>query len=461
MEGKTKWDADCLKQPDEMNNLLTLTKPLQRDNQAIATKIISSLNSELKEARMKINELETEQRHSKKVIKKFLQKVDEERTAWRSRAREKIHAVIDDAKANLMRERKNHQRLEMINAKLIDQLADAKLLANCYMQEYEKERKAREMVEEVCGELVKEIGDSRMEMKVLKRKSRELLEEVEEERRMLQMAEVWREERVQMKLIDAKVMLEEKYSQMNKLLEDLESFMKSHQVTLNMEEIKKMESLKQMTDSVNIEDVRELAHEPSNPDDIFCVFDDVNFGGSGERELVSSCGNEKLLNEDGTNQCPGMDKKCELEEDASEWETVSRRDDEDSSYSSSDPSVSKTFQVSSSSLTGTEGEKEVAEDVPSVSKLSRSCPNNVENYKIHTPNDKNEKLLNSHVPQDMDGQSSNSSPNSGNPHLPWALKGCIEWPCSAQKSSSKTKMMEVGMVDSEKIQLRHVLKQKI
>ena len=53
------------------------------------------------------------------------------------------------------------------------------------------------------------------------------------------MAEVWREERVHMKLIDAKVALDEKYSQMNKLVADLETFLKSINVNPNAKEMKK------------------------------------------------------------------------------------------------------------------------------------------------------------------------------------------------------------------------------
>ncbi|CAI9770339.1 unnamed protein product [Fraxinus pennsylvanica] len=77
---------------------------------------------------------------------------------------------------------------------------------------------ARELIEEVCDELAKEIGEDKAEVEAVRRESMKFLEEVEEERKMLQMAEVWREERVQMKLVDVKVMLEEKYSQMNMLI---------------------------------------------------------------------------------------------------------------------------------------------------------------------------------------------------------------------------------------------------
>ena len=64
-------------------------------------------------------------------------------------------------------------------------------------------------------------------MEEIKLESIKVREEVEEERKMLQMAEVWREERVQMKLIEAKVALEEKSSALDKLREDLEAFINS------------------------------------------------------------------------------------------------------------------------------------------------------------------------------------------------------------------------------------------
>ncbi|KAM7466303.1 hypothetical protein LguiB_013865 [Lonicera macranthoides] len=57
-------------------------------------------------------------------------------------------------KTNLHREKKNRQRLELANSKLVNELADSKLLVKRFMLDYEKERKARELIEEVCDELV-------------------------------------------------------------------------------------------------------------------------------------------------------------------------------------------------------------------------------------------------------------------------------------------------------------------
>ncbi|KAM7277821.1 hypothetical protein ACFE04_004955 [Oxalis oulophora] len=193
-----------------------------------------------------------------------------------------------DIKSELNRERKNSQRMEIVNSKLVKERGDYKLTAKRYMQEYEKEKKARILMEEVCDELAKEIGDDKTEIEEFKRESTKYRDEVEEERRMLQMAEVWREERVQMKLVDAKVALSEKYSQMNYLVAELENFLRSRNVDLNMGDIKKAELLQEAATQINVRETKEFMYEPPNSDDIFSVFEDLNFGDSNEKESNAS-----------------------------------------------------------------------------------------------------------------------------------------------------------------------------
>ena len=113
----------------------------------------------------------------------------------------------------------------------------------------------------------------------------------------------------------------------------------------------------------------------------------------------------------------------------------------------------------------------------SISRLWKSCPNNGENYKIiSVVEGMNGRLSNGRIssagimspdrgsgkgglsPPDLAGQW--SSPDSGNPHVNRGMKGCIEWPRGAQKNSLKAKLLEARM-ESQKIQLRQVLKQKI
>lgn len=519
MEGATKWDPACSKISEEVSRIYSNGKP-PLDQQVSAVSMVSALEAELEQARSRIHDLETERRSSKKKLEHFLRKLSEERASWRSKEHEKVRAVIDDVKAELNRERKNRQRMEIVNSKLVNELADVKLSAKRFMHDYEKERKAREIIEEVCEELAKEIGEDKAEVEALKRESMKLREEVEEERKMLQMAEVWREERVQMKLVDAKVALEEKYSQMNKLVADLGNFLRSMTTTPDVKEMREVESIRQAAASVNIQDIKEFSYEPPKSDDIFSVFDDVNFGEGNEREIVPCVAyspashaskihtvspeihsfNKELTNRRNSssrqhlNAYAGQDG--DVEDDGSGWETVSQVEDQGSSYSpdGSAPSVNKR-RDSNVSMSGTEWEEEetpiteISEvcSVPprpskksssaSISRLWRTCPNSSEsNYKTISVEGINGRLSNGRIsnvsayspdrgsgkggysPQDMVGHW--SSPESGNPHITKGMKGCIEWPRGAQKHSLKAKLLE-ARVESQKVQLRQVLKQKI
>ncbi|KZV29527.1 actin cytoskeleton-regulatory complex protein pan-1-like [Dorcoceras hygrometricum] len=498
MEGVTKWDPIGSRTPNA--SVQVLSQPRHHDQQESAA--LSTLKRELEQARSRINELEMERRSSKKKLEQFLRKLSEERAAWRSREHEKIRAIIEDMKADLSVEKKDRQRLEMVNSKLVDGLSEAKLLAKRYKHAYEKEQKARELIEEVCNELAKEIGDDRAEVETVQRESIKLQDEVEEERKMLQMAEVWREERVQMKLVDAKVMLEEKYSYMNALVTDLESFLNSASTALDREELKKADFLRQAAKSVDIQDIRELKYEPANPDDFLSIFEDVNFSKSDNREdaepyvgyspasraskIHTVSPEVKMLQKDGAREPSdiSMDQNSEREEDASEWETVSHAEDQGSSYSpgGSDPSVTKNFRASNVSRNG--GEWERGDETPimeinkvrnlkkgsSISKLWRSYASTGDNYNVVSVDGVKGRLLNGvNVSPDHSGKSGTyptdlagqcSSPDSGIPQANRGMKGCIEWPRGAQRSSLKARLLEARM-ESQKIQLRQALKQKI
>ncbi|XP_057441182.1 uncharacterized protein LOC130733119 [Lotus japonicus] len=512
MEGATKWDPLYLKAPDEAQHIYSHMKLV--DQKASAVSIVSALETELEQARARIQELEIEHSSSKKKLEHFLKKVREERAQWRSREHEKIRAYIDDIKAELNRERKSRQRIEIVNSRLVNELADAKLSAKRYMQDHEKERKTRELIEEVCDELAKEIGDDKAEIEALKRESMKIREEVDDERRMLQMAEVWREERVQMKLIDAKVALEDKYSQMNKLVADLEAFLKSKSMNPNTKEMKEAQSLQQAAAAMNIQDIKGFSYEPPNSDDIFAIFEDANFGESNERE-IEPCGSHSPasshaskihtvspeadeISKDGIQRRSNVftDDNGDIEGDESGWETVSHVEDQGSSYSpeGSVGSLNRNHRESNVSRRSIhEWEENAGDETPiteisevcaiptkqskkvsSIKKLWRSMPNNGDSYKIISVEGMDGKLSNGRLsngsimsPEHGSGKGGLSpqdplyqlSPReSGSPHSHRGMKGCI--PRGALKNSLKAKLLEARL-ESQRVQIRHVLKQKI
>lgn len=102
---------------------------------------------------------------------------------------EKARSQIVELKAELENEHNRRKKVEYMNKKLVKQVSE--------------ERKGREAMERLCEQLAKEVSSHKVQINGLKK-------EIEEERKMLRIAEVLREERVQMKLAEAKFLLEEK-----------------------------------------------------------------------------------------------------------------------------------------------------------------------------------------------------------------------------------------------------------
>nr|XP_034581937.1 unconventional myosin-X-like isoform X2 [Setaria viridis] len=180
------------------------------------------MEAELEKARCHISELEEERRVVTKRLDRFLRKVAEEKARVRDKARHAVAALRED----LSSERAHRRQLEQANARLMRELAEARSSAKQQAESYEMERKARELMEEACSELTREMEEDQAEVELLRGECLRMREDMEEERRMLQMAEVWREERVQMKLSDAKLALEAKYAHLSRLQAEMEAFLR-------------------------------------------------------------------------------------------------------------------------------------------------------------------------------------------------------------------------------------------
>ncbi|TYJ12917.1 hypothetical protein E1A91_A10G013900v1 [Gossypium mustelinum] len=245
------------------------------EDQVKTMSFVSALQAELVQARLYIHDLEYEVRSSRNRVKYLARKLGVERRSRENKEHDKIFALIDDLKVQLSRERKKLQKMDVINSQLVNELAEAKLSAMQSVQKHEDERRTRKLLEEVCHELARKIGESEAEVEAMRIEMMEIREEVEEERNMLQVAEVLREERVQMKLFDAKLALESKYSQLNKLITVLETFLRSRSTSLDIRELKKAELIEQAVKAVSIQNMEEFSYEPLGSCDIFSIFEEL------------------------------------------------------------------------------------------------------------------------------------------------------------------------------------------
>uniref|UniRef100_A0A2N9ENQ8 Uncharacterized protein n=1 Tax=Fagus sylvatica TaxID=28930 RepID=A0A2N9ENQ8_FAGSY len=431
MEGATKWELSCSKVYDEIYRFYSHMKLLENQND-VSISIGSSMQAELIHARSRINELEAEVHSSKKNVQHLLRKGKEE--------------LSEDGNSQFQ----------------IGQSAK-----QCQL---------------------KQIGEDEATVEGLKKEYKKVGKEMEEERNMLQMAEVWREERVQMKLGDAKLALEERYYQMNKMIKDLETFLSSRNSNLDVMELGEAELIPQAIKSMNIQDIKEFSYVPPQSDDIFFVYEDLKEGEANEEE-IEPCVNyshtrhaSKIQSLSPNNDVSNkklvlklskhfIDYNIGLEEDIKGGEIASLAEDRDSTCSleGNDSLVNKVSQgknvlESIAECDENANQESLNTKISQVCSLSDKQTNqkasHVSNpWKSHPSNGEFNKTMldenNLRLPnvtvssvkkafpcrgsaegeficQDIVAQ--RSATDSANPHITRGMKGCIEWPRGIPKT---------------------------
>ncbi|XP_060169891.1 uncharacterized protein At5g41620 isoform X1 [Lycium barbarum] len=198
------------------------------EHQSTCLSLFSAMKAELDRACIQMTKLIHEERYNNHgEVDVLLKQFEEEKAAWKLKEQDKIHAALRSIATELKVEKKLRKQTERLNKKLGKELADTKTSLSKAAKELQGEKRAREILEQVCNELARGIGEDRAEVEELKRQSAKVREEVEKEREMLQFADVLREERVQMKLSEAKYQFEEKNAVVDKLRNELEAYLRS------------------------------------------------------------------------------------------------------------------------------------------------------------------------------------------------------------------------------------------
>ncbi|KAL3536066.1 hypothetical protein ACH5RR_004527 [Cinchona calisaya] len=218
----------------DVSNALTTSKELLKiinriwanaDQPSSSMSLVSALHAELERARLQVNQLIQEQRSDQNEISYIMKCFAEEKAAWKNKERQAVESAIDTIAGELEVERKLRRQFESLNKKLGKELAETKSSFMKAVKELASEKRTREIMEQVCDELARDVGGDKAEVEELKMKTEKVREEVEKEREMLHLADMLREERVQVKLSDAKHQFEEKNTAIDKLKKQIESFL--------------------------------------------------------------------------------------------------------------------------------------------------------------------------------------------------------------------------------------------
>lgn len=247
------------------------------EQRSLSISLVSALRVELDRACIQIDNLIREQQSNRNEIEHLMKHFAEEKAAWKRKERERIRDAISCIAEELGVEKKLRRQTERLNKKLGKELADTKAVLSKKTKEVEREKRAKEILEQVCEELAGSIGEDRAQVEDLKRESAKVRLEVEKEREMLQLADVLREERVQMKLSEAKYHFEEKNAAVEQMRNELEAYLRAKigedsDGSPKFEKIKELEAyLKKInfgsSQRAEKRDVVELAHREEHGGD--------------------------------------------------------------------------------------------------------------------------------------------------------------------------------------------------
>jgi chromosome segregation ATPase len=187
--------------------------------------LISALRSELDVARSHVRRLIKERNSDAHAMEGFKKQLSEEMESWKSKQKEKVANALQFIDTEMDNEKKSRKRAERINKKLATALANTEASLQAATKEVERERKSRGRVEKICSELIRGIDEDKAEVEALKRETEKAQEELHKEREMLQLADEWREQRVQMKLLEARLQFEEKNASVNQLRNELQAYL--------------------------------------------------------------------------------------------------------------------------------------------------------------------------------------------------------------------------------------------
>ncbi|KAI9128433.1 hypothetical protein K1719_001426 [Acacia pycnantha] len=423
-EEATKWDTGL---PERSNEFTQIHVSNHNEERKLpGDSIVSSLLAELVQAQRCINKLKAARKSSKKKTQQFVHKFEKEMIFWKQRELQKFRSTLDEVKDKLGGERRSRERMELINAKLLQKLAEANRCAKHFKKKYEEEKRGRELMEEVCNELAKQIGEDKGRIEELEMESMKILNEVEEERKMMQISELLREERVQMKLMDAKLALEDKYNQMIQFFAFLQNSLRSEAAA---DELARNPHLV------------ELSYDFLNFDDILSIYE----------ELRNERDHEKVIKPYEEEEEDGLDKRSNSSSDYNNTglQVVKVNHQKDNMIRRVAENGKNTCLESP--------EREVTEvlkkKASSSSSKLRPC------ITIGTTS----TTVIAGVLSSLEGSGGDEggfcrnweseAMNMNNPHIIRAMKGCIEWPRGVPKSNLKAVPLD-ARVRSQRSQLQ-------
>ncbi|KAI5083763.1 hypothetical protein GOP47_0003506 [Adiantum capillus-veneris] len=181
-------------QKDTLADVLRRVRSVE-ETQSQNMAALLKLKSDSEDVGTGFQELDLSQQSALKEVSRLLQKFGEHMTITRKREKERLKLAFLRLRQGIEEERNTCRLLKMQNKKLAKDLVNANIVAANACEELERQRKARELLEEVCNELAQEIGEDKAQVEQLKLEQEKYKERFEEELKVMRMMALWQDDR--------------------------------------------------------------------------------------------------------------------------------------------------------------------------------------------------------------------------------------------------------------------------
>ncbi|KAL2490302.1 Uncharacterized protein Adt_25930 [Abeliophyllum distichum] len=227
-KGKVGESSYSLRTSTELLQVLNRIWKLE-EKHALNMSLIKTLKRELDHSNVRIKDLLQEKKRDQQEIAQLMKDITEDKVNRKYKEQHKMKGAFESIGHELEDERKLRKHSENLHYKLSRELSDVKSVFSNALNELKQERKVRILLEDLCDEFAKGIRDYEQEIRLLRQKSRENeIGRVENDKLILHISEAWLDERLQMKLADARDVAE-KPSVLDKLKFEIETFLQAKQ----------------------------------------------------------------------------------------------------------------------------------------------------------------------------------------------------------------------------------------
>lgn len=201
--------------------------------------LLKALKTELDNARTRMKDLLREKQKDRQVMDDLMKQVAELKHVKRNMEQDRVQSALQSVRQELEDERKLRKRSESLHRKMVRDISEMKSSFSMALNELERERRARILLEDLCDEFTMGIRDYEQELRSQKyRSEKEQVHRGHVDSLVLHISEAWLDERVQMKL--AEEMRKDKGEKcmiVDKLRPEIETFLKARQTLDSREDV--------------------------------------------------------------------------------------------------------------------------------------------------------------------------------------------------------------------------------